>query len=53
MKLTLNEAVLDVQITGIVFNGVPQFHRQYGYGYRYGYGYGGSGGGARCAVRAD
>ena len=32
----------DVKITGIVFNGVPQFHRQYGYGYRstYGYGYG-------------
>ena len=30
----------DVQITGIVFNGVPQFHRQYGYGYRSSYGYG-------------
>ena len=30
----------DVKITGIVFNGVPQFHRQYGYGYRSTYGYG-------------
>lgn len=30
----------DVQITGVVFNGVPQFHRQYGYGYRSTYGYG-------------
>ena len=30
----------DVTITGIVFNGVPQFHRQYGYGYRSSYGYG-------------
>lgn len=30
----------DVKIAGIVFNGVPQFHRQYGYGYRSTYGYG-------------
>lgn len=30
----------DVKITGVVFNGVPQFHRQYGYGYRSSYGYG-------------
>jgi receptor protein-tyrosine kinase len=30
----------DVKITGVVFNGVPQFHRQYGYGYRSTYGYG-------------
>lgn len=30
----------DVTITGVVFNGVPQFHRQYGYGYRSTYGYG-------------
>ena len=30
----------DVKITGIVFNGVPQFHRQYGYGYSSTYGYG-------------
>ena len=30
----------DVKISGIVFNGVPQFHRQYGYGYRSTYGYG-------------
>jgi Mrp family chromosome partitioning ATPase len=30
----------DVQIAGCVFNGVPQFHRQYGYGYRSSYGYG-------------
>lgn len=32
----------DVKITGIIFNGVPQFHRQYGYGYHstYGYNYG-------------
>lgn len=31
----------DVNITGCVFNGVPQYQRQYGYGYRsvYGYGY--------------
>lgn len=30
----------DVNITGCVFNGVPQFHRHYGYGYRSTYGYG-------------
>lgn len=30
----------DIKIDGIVFNGVPQFHRQYGYGYRSTYGYG-------------
>lgn len=30
----------DVKIAGCVFNGVPQFHRQYGYGYRSTYGYG-------------
>lgn len=30
----------DVKIDGCVFNGVPQFHRQYGYGYRSTYGYG-------------
>ena len=30
----------DVKISGIVFNGVPQSHRQYGYGYRSTYGYG-------------
>ena len=30
----------DVKIAGCVFNGVPQFHRQYGYGYRSSYGYG-------------
>ena len=30
----------DVKITGVIFNGVPQFHRQYGYGYRSTYGYG-------------
>lgn len=30
----------DVAIAGVVFNGVPQFHRQYGYGYRSTYGYG-------------
>lgn len=30
----------DVTITGCIFNGVPQFHRQYGYGYRSSYGYG-------------
>lgn len=29
----------DVQLTGCVFNGVPQSHRQYGYGYGYSYGY--------------
>lgn len=30
----------DIKIAGCVFNGVPQFHRQYGYGYRSSYGYG-------------
>ncbi len=30
----------DVKIDGCIFNGVPQFHRQYGYGYRSTYGYG-------------
>ena len=30
----------DVKIAGCIFNGVPQFHRQYGYGYRSTYGYG-------------
>ena len=30
----------DVKLSGCVFNGVPQFHRQYGYGYRSTYGYG-------------
>lgn len=30
----------DVTIAGCIFNGVPQFHRQYGYGYRSSYGYG-------------
>lgn len=30
----------DVKITGIIFNGVPRFHRQYGYGYKSAYGYG-------------
>lgn len=30
----------DVKLAGCVFNGVPQFHRQYGYGYRSTYGYG-------------
>lgn len=30
----------DVLIDGCVFNGVPQYHRQYGYGYRSAYGYG-------------
>ena len=30
----------DVRIDGCIFNGVPQFHRQYGYGYRSSYGYG-------------
>lgn len=30
----------DVNIAGCIFNGVPQFHRQYGYGYRSSYGYG-------------
>lgn len=30
----------DVKIDGCVFNGVPQYHRQYGYGYRSSYGYG-------------
>lgn len=30
----------DVKIDGCVFNGVPQYHRQYGYGYRFSYGYG-------------
>ena len=30
----------DVEITGCVFNGVPQYQRQYGYGYRSTYGYG-------------
>ena len=30
----------DVRIDGCIFNGVPQFHRQYGYGYRSTYGYG-------------
>ena len=30
----------DVKIAGCVFNGVPQFHRQYGYGYHSSYGYG-------------
>ena len=31
---------LDEQTLLDVFNGVPQFHRQYGYGYRSSYGYG-------------
>lgn len=30
----------DITIHGVIFNGVPKFHRQYGYGYRSGYGYG-------------
>lgn len=30
----------DVRIDGCIFNGVPQFHRQYDYGYRSSYGYG-------------
>ena len=30
----------DVKIAGCIFNGVHQFHRQYGYGYRSSYGYG-------------
>lgn len=30
----------DVKITGVIFNGVPRFHRQYGYGYKSAYGYG-------------
>ncbi|MBQ9762509.1 MAG: AAA family ATPase [Oscillospiraceae bacterium] len=30
----------DIKIDGCIFNGVPQFHRQYGYGYRSTYGYG-------------
>lgn len=30
----------DVKLSGIIFNGVPRFHRQYGYGYKSSYGYG-------------
>ena len=30
----------DVRLSGLIFNGVPRFHRQYGYGYKSAYGYG-------------